>query len=888
MLLPVVELALGLAVCQPFALPLAIVGVTQWQRCQFQWLPLNSRRIEPREFVDQHIQRPAIGNDVVQRDQQLMLFLVQSQQRNAQQRAVLQIEWQTRLLFADRQRTRLAFVARQVADIQSVEMELTGRVDALQGDTIMLIEARAQRFMALDQALEAGTQRRGVQFATQVQTTGNVVGAALRVKLPKEPQAVLCQRLWQMLVARQADDSVLRLAVALRCGDLKRFDLRRKGGQRRRFKQQAQVKVNAQCFTQTGHYLGGDDGVAAQQEEMIVGADLLTLQMLAPDAGDLSLQVRSCAQGPVLMRCIVRGKHRVAVQAAIGQTRAAGRALQLAAGGFGQSARIEQHHNARRFLKRLGNGLANDLYQRLGGQHFLHAAAHFGSDPNAFATVLIDRKGRNTAFAYYIDLALDDFLDVLRVQVVATDDQHVFQTTGDVQLAMPLKAQIAGAQPGLAVMLDERLGGGFRVAPVTVGDARPAGPHFANTVFVQHLQGGGVGNQYAMPRLAGAATHDRLTVAQLCHIARQRLRIQTQRRNTLAALATRHVQRGFGQPVGGHEAVRREAATGELIGKRIQAVFADRLGAGIRHAPATQVEPLQRRITDPRAAQLVGKVGPAADGAAVFADSFQPAQWPREEVSGGHKDARNATENRLQQAADQAHVVVQRQPADDHVVRIDVDAKAMTNQQFVGNQVAMADLHALGQGGRARGVLQERDVVGLQLWPLPIVGRRTVQRIDAEQLRGIGSSQLIHLQQGGLQVGTGQYQPWLGIGDDRQQPFLMMTTIGFRRVSRHRNDPGVQAAEKRSDIVRPTVKQQNCPITRHGLTLQRSSDGPRAQVQVTVGQHQPLVFLVGEETQRQPIRRVQGATLKSLGQSVGEFKRIHDGVPARFGVPDKI
>ncbi len=115
-----------------------------------------------------------------------------------------------------------------------------------------------------------------------------------------------------------------------------------------------------------------------------------------------------------------------------------------------------------------------------------------------------------------------------------------------------------------------------------------------------------------------------------------------------------------------------------------------------------------------------------------------------------------------------------------------------------------------------------------------------------------------------------------------------MATVGFRRISRHGNDPGIQAAEERRDIVRPAMEQQNRPIPRHSLTLQRSSDGPRAQVQVTVGQHQALVVLIGEKTQRQPIRRMQGATLKSLSQSVGEFKRIHDGVPARFGVPDKI
>ncbi len=297
LLLPVSQLTLGLAVGQPFALPLAVIGVTQRQRCQFQSLALNNRGIEARELVDQHIQRPAIGNDVVQRDQQLMLFFVQSQQGHPQQRAVLQIERQARLLFANRHGTCLTLGAGQVADIKGIEVEFTRRIDTLQGHAVLLVEARAQRFMALDQALEAGAQRSAVQFATQVEPAGNVVGAAMRVELPEEPQAVLGHGLWQMLVAGQSGDGALRLAVALRCGGLQRSDLCRKGRQRRRLKEQPQVQVDPQRFAQAGHDLGRDDRVAAQQEEMVVGTDLFTLQLLAPDGGDLRLQVRAAAWG---------------------------------------------------------------------------------------------------------------------------------------------------------------------------------------------------------------------------------------------------------------------------------------------------------------------------------------------------------------------------------------------------------------------------------------------------------------------------------------------------------------------------------------------------------------------------------------------------------------
>ncbi|MNQ80966.1 hypothetical protein D3C85_959650 [compost metagenome] len=76
--------------------------------------------------------------------------------------------------------------------------------------------------------------------------------------------------------------------------------------------------------------------------------------------------------------------------------------------------------------------------------------------------------------------------------------------------------------------------------------------------------------------------------------------------------------------------------------------------------------------------------------------------------------------------------MVQGQPADDHIVRVEVDAKAPTDQLFIGHQVAVADLHALGQRCRAGGVLQEGDVIGRQVRHLPVAGQAAVEAIDAQ------------------------------------------------------------------------------------------------------------------------------------------------------------
>src|SRR5206468_9420974 len=58
--------------------------------------------------------------------------------------------------------------------------------------------------------------------------------------------------------------------------------------------------------------------------------------------------------------------------------------------------------------------------------------------------------------------------------------------------------------------------------------------------------------------------------------------------------------------------------------------------------------------------------------------------------------------------ADQAHVVVQREPADADIVPRDLDRLA--NGTHVGKQVCMRQHHAFGVAGGTGGVLQKRDV----------------------------------------------------------------------------------------------------------------------------------------------------------------------------------
>ena len=130
---PVRQLPLALALRQPLALPAAVVGVLgrQWrERRRCPWVAAAYRR---ENSSIRHIQRPAVGDDVVQRHQQLVIFIVEAHQRHPQQRAFLQIELGARFVLADLLRAGFTLGDRQIADVDQLQVEFGGRIDLLQG-----------------------------------------------------------------------------------------------------------------------------------------------------------------------------------------------------------------------------------------------------------------------------------------------------------------------------------------------------------------------------------------------------------------------------------------------------------------------------------------------------------------------------------------------------------------------------------------------------------------------------------------------------------------------------------------------------------------------------------------------------------------------------------
>ena len=85
---------------------------------------------------------------------------------------------------------------------------------------------------------------------------------------------------------------------------------------------------------------------------------------------------------------------------------------------------------------------------------------------------------------------------------------------------------------------------------------------------------------------------------------------------------------------------------------------------------------------------------------------------------------------------------------------------------------------------------------------------------------------------------------------------------------------GVQATEKRRDVIRAAGKQQHRAIPQISLGLQRAGNGSRTLVQFAIAEHHSLIPGFGEKTQGHTIRRQGCAALKGLDQCAGEFERV--------------
>ena len=159
--------------------------------------------------------------------------------------------------------------------------------------------------------------------------------------------------------------------------------------------------------------------------------------------------------------------------------------------------------------------------------------------------------------------------------------------------------------------------------------------------------------------------------------------------------------------------MRVEAGGGEPLGELGQHVGPDHLAADAGHPPARQVETLGHAGLGAARAQLEGEGRPERDRAAKIGQELQPQQRPA-----GERRARQVVDGDLrhhgrQAAADQAHVVVERQPGCAAVVAAQRQPVGR-DRAGVGRDGALRDQDAAREARAAGGVLDVAGLVGAE------------------------------------------------------------------------------------------------------------------------------------------------------------------------------
>ncbi|MNO84648.1 hypothetical protein D3C76_759950 [compost metagenome] len=128
---------------------------------------------------------------MVQGQQQDVFLFGQLEQADAQQRTDAQIERQHRLQLGGLGHGLLALASRQGAEVHMIDHQRRRGQHLQQAVVGLRRKHRAQGFVTRHQAGECLFQRRQVQTTSQAHRTRQIVGAALRIKPPEKPHALL-------------------------------------------------------------------------------------------------------------------------------------------------------------------------------------------------------------------------------------------------------------------------------------------------------------------------------------------------------------------------------------------------------------------------------------------------------------------------------------------------------------------------------------------------------------------------------------------------------------------------------------------------------------------------------------------------------------------------
>ncbi len=326
-------------------------------------------------------------------------------------------------------------------------------------------EGGAQGFVAQDQGLQRGFETFDIEHAVQACHAADVVRWAVRFHLPEEPHTLLGIRQRHRLTAVDTGDRLQAAAFARQLNGLNLFDKR---AQLAGFEQRTQRQIDIAGLTHAGNDLRGQQRVPTQLEKVVAQADARHAQHLAPDSGDLLLQVG--LRLDMLASLPLRLGQGASIQLANRAQRHAVEAHQLR-----RDHVIRQFQSQRRFdalglsvLPGFGGVVTDQLRARSGFAH------QHGSMTNT-------RLGQQTGF------------DLLRFDAEATQFDLLIQTPKIFQRTVSGPAhQVAGAVQALTRLAqrigDKAFGGQARTIQVATRQADATDAQFPGNPTRQRVE----------------------------------------------------------------------------------------------------------------------------------------------------------------------------------------------------------------------------------------------------------------------------------------------------------------------------------------------------------------------------------------------------------------
>ena len=280
---PVGELLVEDVALEPGALPVGEIGVLDGEVGERGGFAGVEGVVEEGDFADEDVHGPGIGDDVVHGQEDDVLVGAEAEQGDAQEGAAAEVEGAVGLVGGEARDLGVAHGVVERGEIDDRDGEGEDGADVLDGAAGEAREGGAQDFVAADELGEGLLEDGVVERAGETNGLGAVVRGDAGFELVEKPEALLGERQREVVGARDREEGRSVKGDGAGEGAL---DAHGEAGDGRGLEEIAEWEVDVEELADAGDDLSGEEGMAAELEEVVVAADGVDGEDVLPDGGE--------------------------------------------------------------------------------------------------------------------------------------------------------------------------------------------------------------------------------------------------------------------------------------------------------------------------------------------------------------------------------------------------------------------------------------------------------------------------------------------------------------------------------------------------------------------------------------------------------------------------